>query len=209
MSYYFYSPLENKIVVASYAKFLEKNLISQEASGRAVELEKIQDEDTSPSENTSKIPIEVEVEEYSLGDLNEPTNYKAALLDLESNKWLDAINAKNQSMKDNQVWRLVDLPPNGASTPEEVKRMQNVPYASAVGSIMYAVRCTRPDVVFAQNITSRFQQNPSEPYWTAVKNILKYLRNTKDMFLVYDGNLKLSLELLAIAMLDSIPIEMT
>ncbi|GKB39355.1 retrotransposon protein, putative, ty1-copia subclass [Tanacetum coccineum] len=76
----------------------------------------------------------------------------------------------------------------GASTPEEVKRMQNVPYASAVGSIMYAVRCTRPDVAFAQNITSRFQQNPGEPHWTAVKNILKYLRNTKDMFLVYGGN---------------------
>ncbi|GJW88961.1 retrotransposon protein, putative, ty1-copia subclass [Tanacetum coccineum] len=47
----------------------------------------------------------------------------------------------------------------GASTPEEVKRMQNVPYASVVGSIMYAVRCTRPDVAFAQNITSRFQTN--------------------------------------------------
>ncbi|GJS16905.1 hypothetical protein Tco_0411377 [Tanacetum coccineum] len=61
----------------------------------------------------------------------------------------------------------------GASTPEEVKRMQNVPYASVVGSIMYAVRCTRPDVLFAQNITSRFQQNPGEPHWTAVKNILK------------------------------------
>nr|GEZ37409.1 hypothetical protein [Tanacetum cinerariifolium] len=44
----------------------------------------------------------------------------------------------------------------GASTPAELKRMQNVPYASAVGSIMYAVRCTRPDVAFAQNITSRF-----------------------------------------------------
>ncbi|GJY62605.1 hypothetical protein Tco_0464065 [Tanacetum coccineum] len=50
----------------------------------------------------------------------------------------------------------------GASTPEEVKRMQNVPYDLAVGSIIYAVRCTRPDVVFAQNITSRFQQNPGE-----------------------------------------------
>ncbi|GJV10697.1 retrotransposon protein, putative, ty1-copia subclass [Tanacetum coccineum] len=48
----------------------------------------------------------------------------------------------------------------GASTPAELQRMQNVPYASAVGSIMYAVRCTRPDVAFAQNITSRFQQNP-------------------------------------------------
>ncbi|GJZ75441.1 retrotransposon protein, putative, ty1-copia subclass [Tanacetum coccineum] len=76
----------------------------------------------------------------------------------------------------------------GASTPKEVKRMQNVPYASVVGSIMYAVRCTRPDVAFAQNITSRFQQNPGELHWTAVKNILKYLRNTKDMFLVYGGN---------------------
>ncbi|GJR03015.1 retrotransposon protein, putative, ty1-copia subclass [Tanacetum coccineum] len=57
-------------------------------------------------------------------------------------------------------------------------------------SIMYVVRCTRPDVAFAQNITSRFQQNPGEEHWTAVKNILKYLRNTKDMFLDMDGNLK-------------------
>ncbi|GJV43518.1 retrotransposon protein, putative, ty1-copia subclass [Tanacetum coccineum] len=53
----------------------------------------------------------------------------------------------------------------GASTPAELKRMQNVPYASAVDSIMYAVRC--------------------DLHWTTVKNILKYLRNTKDMFLVY------------------------
>ncbi|GJY37104.1 retrotransposon protein, putative, ty1-copia subclass [Tanacetum coccineum] len=98
------------------------------------ELEEIQDKDTSPSENTSEIPVEVEgfeppqeeeapvcrsilclnveVEKHSLGDLNEPTNYKAALLDLESDKWLDAMNAAMQSMKDNQVWTLVDLPPN-------------------------------------------------------------------------------------------------
>ncbi|GKD50772.1 retrotransposon protein, putative, ty1-copia subclass [Tanacetum coccineum] len=82
----------------------------------------------------------------------------------------------------------------GASTPAEVKRMQNVPYASAVGSIMYVVRCTRPDVAFAQNITSRFQQNPGELHWTAVKNILKYLRNTKDMFLVYRGDIKRELK---------------
>ncbi|GJZ06038.1 retrotransposon protein, putative, ty1-copia subclass [Tanacetum coccineum] len=46
-------------------------------------------------------------------DLNEPPIYKAALSDPKSDKWLDAMNAKMQSMKDNQVWRLVDLPPNG------------------------------------------------------------------------------------------------
>ncbi|GJQ93236.1 retrotransposon protein, putative, ty1-copia subclass [Tanacetum coccineum] len=276
MGYYFYFPPENKIVVARYAEFFEKNLITQEVSGRAEGLKEIQDEDTSPSEITSEIPMEVEgfeppheevipicrskrthraperlclnveVEEHSIGDLNEPTSYKAAMLDPKSGKWINAMNVEMQSMIDNMVWVLVDLPPNcktvgskwlfkkktdmdgnvllilnipekyasfkdpfmvlskhqeagikdlmrkskdkilkryrmdnskrghipmqerldlnktqGASTPEEVKRMQNVPYASAVGSIMYA---------------------------TAVKTLLKYLRNTKDMLLVYGGN---------------------
>nr|GEY29928.1 hypothetical protein [Tanacetum cinerariifolium] len=78
----------------------------------------------------------------------------------------------------------------GASTPAEIWRMQNIPYASVVGLIMYAVRCTHPDVAFAQSITSRFQHNPGDTHWTAVKNILKYLRNTKDMFLVYGGDMK-------------------
>ncbi|GJQ97632.1 retrotransposon protein, putative, ty1-copia subclass [Tanacetum coccineum] len=44
--------------------------------------------------------------------LNEPTSYKAAMLDSESDKWIDAMNAKMQSMIDNMVWVLVDLPPN-------------------------------------------------------------------------------------------------
>ncbi|XP_071708784.1 secreted RxLR effector protein 161-like [Rutidosis leptorrhynchoides] len=58
--------------------------------------------------------------------------------------------------------------------------MNGVPYALAIGSIMYAMRYTRPDVSFALNMTSRYQQNPGDCHWTAVKNILKYLRNTKD-----------------------------
>ncbi|GJV91607.1 putative retrotransposon protein [Tanacetum coccineum] len=76
----------------------------------------------------------------------------------------------------------------GLSTLAEVKRMKGIPYASVVGSIMYDVRCTRPDVAFSQNLTSIYQQNPGESHWTVVKNILKYLRNTKDMFLVYGGD---------------------
>ncbi|GJW23878.1 hypothetical protein Tco_0037689 [Tanacetum coccineum] len=45
---------------------------------------------------------------------------------------------------------------------------------------MYAMTCTRPDVSFALSMVSQHQQNPGEGHWTAVKNILKYLRNTKD-----------------------------
>nr|GEW30138.1 hypothetical protein [Tanacetum cinerariifolium] len=78
----------------------------------------------------------------------------------------------------------------GTSTPAEKQRMQNIPYASAIGSIMYAVRCTRPDVAFAQNMTSRFQQNLSEEHWTLLKIFFKFLQNTKDMFLVYGGNME-------------------
>ncbi|GJR20562.1 retrotransposon protein, putative, ty1-copia subclass [Tanacetum coccineum] len=393
MGYYFYFPPKNKIVVARYAEFFEKNLITQEVSERAIDLEEIQDEDTSPSEIMSEIPMEVEGFEPHQEEDILIRSYKAAMLDSESNKWIDAMNAEIQSMMDNMVWVLVNLPPGcktvgskwifkkktgmdgivhtykarlvakgyaqlygvdykemfspvadirairiliyiaayydyeilkmdiktaflngyldediymvqpegfvdpnhprkasgsnvtflilyvddiiimgnhilslqsvkdylgkcfamkdlgeatfilgikiyrdrskrliglgqnaymdkilkrykmdnskrghipmqerldlkktqGASTPKEVKCMQNVPYASAVVSFIYTVRCTRPDVAFAQNITSRFQQNPGESHWTAVKNILKYLRNTKDMFLVYGGNPKAEL----------------
>nr|GEU94043.1 retrotransposon protein, putative, Ty1-copia subclass [Tanacetum cinerariifolium] len=142
IGYYFYFPPENKIVVARCAEFFEKNLITQEVSGRSIDLEEIQDEDTSPFEITSEIPMEVEgfkppqeevilirrsekthrapnrlclnveVDEHSLGDLNEPASYKATMLDSKSNKWIDAMNAEIQSMIDNMVWVLVDLPPN-------------------------------------------------------------------------------------------------
>nr|GFA31639.1 hypothetical protein [Tanacetum cinerariifolium] len=57
----------------------------------------------------------VDVEEYKLGDLNEPPNYKAGLSHPESDKWLEAINMEIQSMKDNQLWVLVELPPNGGT----------------------------------------------------------------------------------------------
>nr|GEZ41466.1 retrotransposon protein, putative, Ty1-copia subclass [Tanacetum cinerariifolium] len=219
----------------------------------------------------------IDAKEHELGDLVEPANYKVALLYPKSEKWLNAMKVKMQSMKDNKLWVLVELPPNGktvgskwlfkkktnmdevvhtykarlvakgytqtpridyketfspvadirairiliaiaayydyeiwqmdiktaflngylneevymeqpegffnpkypnrqycmenskrgsipmqeklklnksqgASTPAELKRMQNVPYASAMGSIMYVVRCTCPDVAFAQNV---------------------------------------------------------
>ena len=52
---------------------------------------------------------------------------------------------------------------------------------------MYAMLCTRPDVSYALSMTSRYQSDPGESHWIAVKNILKYLRRTKDAFLIYGG----------------------
>ncbi|KAJ9545928.1 hypothetical protein OSB04_025635 [Centaurea solstitialis] len=70
---------------------------------------------------------------------------------------------------------------------QDQDKMKSVPYASAIGSIMYAMLCIRPDVAYSVSVTSRYQQNPGEPHWVAVKNILKYLRRTKEMFLVFGG----------------------
>ncbi|GJW45912.1 hypothetical protein Tco_0077558 [Tanacetum coccineum] len=47
--------------------------------------------------------LNIKADEYELGDLNEPANYKATLLDPEFDKWLNAMNVKMQSIKDNEV----------------------------------------------------------------------------------------------------------
>jgi hypothetical protein len=47
----------------------------------------------------------------------------------------------------------------GATTPNEQKKMSVIPYASAIGSIMYVMLCTRPDVSFALSVTSRYQSD--------------------------------------------------
>ena len=81
---------------------------------------------------------------------------------------------------------------NCPTTPEEREHMSRVPYASAVGAIMYTMTCTRPDVAYALGVTSRYQANPGEEHWKVVKTILKYLRRTKDQFRIYgDSKLKL------------------
>ena len=78
-------------------------------------------------------------------------------------------------------------------TQDETTRMSMTPYASAIRSIMYVMLCTRPDVSYALSVTSKYQYDPSKGYLVAVKNILKYLRITKDVFLIYgDGYLIIS-----------------
>ena len=46
------------------------------------------------------------------------------------------------------------------TTAEDRERMKDVPYASAIGSIMYAMLCTRPDVCLAISLAGRYQSNP-------------------------------------------------
>ncbi|CAM8984117.1 unnamed protein product [Rhodiola kirilowii] len=69
----------------------------------------------------------------------------------------------------------------------DIKReqMKNIPYASAVGSIMYAQVCTRPDIAYAVGVLERYQSNPGIDHWKAAKKVLRYLQGTKDYMLMY------------------------
>ncbi|XP_047331295.1 uncharacterized protein LOC124934840 [Impatiens glandulifera] len=58
---------------------------------------------------------------------------------------------------------------------EDIEDMDKVPYASAVGILMYAMVCTRPDIAHAVGVVSRFLSNPGRKHWEAVKWILRYL----------------------------------
>ncbi|KAJ9566156.1 hypothetical protein OSB04_002122 [Centaurea solstitialis] len=291
VGYYFYNPEENKVFVARNGKFLEEKFLSSGNTRKDVDLQVVDEENTTPivepeiqHENVEpqSEPIE-EVQTQDLrrssrdsGDLNEPTSYGEAVSCNESEQWQEAMKAEMQSMYDNQVWELTDLPqhcravgrkwvfkkktdmdgnvhtfkarlvakgftqthgidydetfsptaflngkltedvymeqPEGFEDPKnpnksvkswlskcfqmkdlgeaayilgikiyrkdlsglsdlaksDQDRMKSVPYASAIGSIMYAMLCTRPDVAYS--------------------NILKYLRRTKDMFLVFGGS---------------------
>ena len=71
--------------------------------------------------------------------------------------------------------------------PQEREEMSRVPYASVVGSLMYAMMCTRPDICFDVGHFSRCQSNPGREHWKAVKRIMRYLKGTMDYCLVYQG----------------------
>ncbi|CAL8993422.1 unnamed protein product [Prunus brigantina] len=71
-------------------------------------------------------------------------------------------------------------------TPEAVIQMSRIPYAYAIGRLMYTMLCTRPDISYALSITSRYQSNIRSEHWSAVKTVLKYLRFRMEGQLVGD-----------------------
>ncbi|GKD67176.1 retrovirus-related pol polyprotein from transposon TNT 1-94 [Tanacetum coccineum] len=182
---------------------------------------------------TDRLCLYVDAEEHELGDLDEPANYKAALLDPEPDKWINAINLEMQSMKYNEVWELVDLPPNektvghkwlfkkktdmdGAVHAYKARlvakgftQTPGIDYEETFSPIadiieiriliaiatFYDYKIWQMDVKTALlngylNEEVYMEQPKGDEHWTAVKNILKYLRNTKDMFLIYGGDMK-------------------
>jgi len=77
---------------------------------------------------------------------------------------------------------------------KELDEMKNVPFQQAVGSLLFAAQVSRPDINYAVNEVSRYNNNPGKPHWMAVKRIFRYLKGTSTVKLEFsrDNNKELS-----------------
>jgi Reverse transcriptase (RNA-dependent DNA polymerase) len=100
-------------------------------------------------------------------------------------KWFNMVDSKKGNLPMSHGTHLSKA--QCPSNQKEREAMAKRSYASAMGSIMYVMLCTRPDVSYPLSVTSRYQSDLRQAHWTTVKNILKYLRRTRDKFLIYGG----------------------
>ena len=75
-----------------------------------------------------------------------------------------------------------------STSEKEKQEMRGVLYASVVGSLMYAMVCTRPDIAHTVGVVNRFLSNPCKKHWITVKWILRYLRGTSMVCLCFGGD---------------------
>lgn len=70
----------------------------------------------------------------------------------------------------------------------KANELKDVPYDSAVGSLLYATLGTRPDITHAVNEVSKHIKSPNQEHWVAVKRILRYLKGTANKCLVFNAS---------------------
>jgi hypothetical protein len=80
--------------------------------------------------------------------------------------------------------RLMPAEPGQEADPKFRKQ-----YQSAIGSLMYAMLGTQPDLAFAMSVILRFSSNPTNAHWSAIKRVFQYIASTLDMGLVFRGEL--------------------
>nr|GEW63869.1 hypothetical protein [Tanacetum cinerariifolium] len=255
--------LKHKHEVFETFKVFQKEVENQlEASESLEDLEIIQEEDTHPSIvsslNHEEDDLEIDEPQSDIVPIRRSTRTRRA--PDQSKKWLNAMNVEMKSMKDNELWVLVELPPNGKTVASKWLFKKNtdmdgnvhiykarlvekgytqtpgidyeetfspvadirairiliaiaayygyeiwqmdVKTAFLNGYLNEEVYMEQPMVLLIQNIQTSVKTHLGKCFamkdlgeaayihWTTVKNILKYLKNTKDMFLVYGGDLK-------------------
>ena len=88
----------------------------------------------------------------------------------------------------NPVPTPIDTYTTFTKTPDDESGQTNIPYANAIGSLMYLAVGTRPDIAFAVQTLSRYSNKPNSTHWTGIKRIFRYLQGSDGLGIAYSGN---------------------
>ncbi|GBN43030.1 Retrovirus-related Pol polyprotein from transposon TNT 1-94 [Araneus ventricosus] len=135
--------------------------------------------------NTLRVPSR---HELNVADIATPQTYKEALNSPQADNWKEAIKEELNSLEKKETWDLVPVPETTnvigsnrtilSSESNPLPEGTTIPYRETIGSLMFLAITTRPDIGFAVNVVSRFQSNPGQVNWNAVKRIFRYLKGT-------------------------------
>ena len=140
--------------------------------------------------------------EYYLG-IQVKRDRTARTISLRQTKYIDEI-LERFNLVDSYPNPIPALPktyfPKASTIPiseEESARLARTPYRQAVGSLLYVMVCTRPDIAYAVQAVSQHVTNFRHVHWEAVKRIFTYLKATRDYSLCLGGNSSLQLSVQA------------
>ncbi|KAA0063049.1 gag/pol protein [Cucumis melo var. makuwa] len=148
---YFYDPKDNKVFVSTNATFLEEDHIREHKPRSKIVLNELSNETTEPSTRVVEDP----------SGLTRVFHHWRIWI-----KMIKAMNLELKSMYFNSIWDLVDqhdghgvnlFKEQCPKTPQVVEEMRHIPYASTIGSFMYVMICTRPDICYADTQTLIFK----------------------------------------------------
>ena len=136
---------------------------------------------------------------YKLRDLGETTFFLGVEIMRKRGERKLALSQKQYIINKLNEFNMADCKPVGTpmqpglrlgkkhspNTQKELEAMRDIPYISAVGSLLYLAIMTRPDIAYTVSNLARFNSNPGMKHWQAVKWLFRYLKGTMDLKLVY------------------------
>nr|GEU61087.1 putative zinc finger, CCHC-type [Tanacetum cinerariifolium] len=142
---------------------------------------------------------------FDLAKCNDHESFEDVITCHQSAHWRETTEDELNLISKNNVWELAELPKVSLAikrdafgshqcpkTKVEYEEIRKIPYASVVGSLMYAQVCTRLDITYICGMLSRFQSNLGLLHWKAAKKVLQYFQGAKEYKLTYtrSDNLK-------------------
>ncbi|XP_073117052.1 uncharacterized protein [Elaeis guineensis] len=134
-------------------------------------------------------------------------DWKARLLHLTQKKYIEKI-LERFNMKDAKPISIplaAHFKLSASLSPQsndEKDQISDISYSNTVGSPMYAMICTHPDISHAVNVVSRYMSNPGKEHWQAVKWIFRYLQDTSDVCLEF-GRYDSSMPIVALSTIEA------